>query len=272
MSKETPILFSAPMVRAILEGRKTQTRRIVRDPHGYPMHNPMSIHKMASVYPAAKSGWVFWYPDHEGLAEFTKQQYETGLDCPYGGPGDLLWVKETWGYLGQQWDSNRPEVETIFLKYWADESKRDLIVPNGEADKLTPKQNGIPDESVDRLTYCEWIDKWWERQKKKSARFMPKWAARIWLEITGRRLVRVQDISEEDAIAEGLIPLPDGPIPELPEPKDRRREIYPGERACEQYVFLWDSINAKRGYRWDANPWVWVVEFKLRQMPERSAK
>ena len=75
---------------------------------------------------------------------------------------------------------------------------------------------------------------------------MPKWAARIWLEVTGVRVERVQDISEEDAIAEGI---PRGAVQ------------YCGH-AIRLFRDLWDSINAKRGYPWEVNPWVWVVEFK----------
>jgi hypothetical protein len=91
VKNEHPILFSGPMVRAIREGRKTQTRRILKKalfPGG---------EWAGAVYPAREQGWIAWSPGKDaGLAEFTKKAYKEGFPCPYGEPGDRLWVRETW--------------------------------------------------------------------------------------------------------------------------------------------------------------------------------
>lgn len=140
--KERPILFSGEMVRAILEGRKTQTRRVIK---------PQPDSARNSVF--VKSGFE------------TKHGYE--IKCPYGQPGDRLWVRETWGL----WDTDPkdgPERAKIFYRA-TDENRRDL-------------------------RYQRW----------RPSIHMPRWASRINLEITNIRIERVQDITEEDAKAEGL--------------------------------------------------------------------
>lgn len=92
--KERPILFSGPMVQAIVEERKTQTRRVVKFPLGEPHGQGL-----VAAYPARLDGWIFWGPhDSPDLAEFTKRQYDHGIVCPYGVPGDRLWVRETWAW------------------------------------------------------------------------------------------------------------------------------------------------------------------------------
>lgn len=202
--KERPILFSGDMVRAILDGRKTQTRRVIK----YTFH-PVTREPAGAVHPAKISGWVAWYPsDAEGLAEFTRQQYNYGFECPYGTIGDRLWVRETWF----QWFE-----ETIY-----------------------------------RATETEENITWLEKHKTPSKQwrpsiFMPRWASRITLEITGVRVERVQDIHPVDCVNEGAS-MPD---------------IYLSlDTHIHRFQELWNSINAKRGYGWDTNPWVWVIEFK----------
>jgi len=179
--KSKPILFSGPMVRAILDGRKTQTRRVVKQ-----------------LLPENR---------REGLTISASM-------CPYGkprykrDPGDRLWVKESW-----------------IPAYFSD--KR----PGYRADWRDPED--IPEP------------KW------KPSLFMPRWASRITLEITGVRVERVKAISEDDAKAEGVEGdnVGDFGIP------------------CKEYVIpfadLWDSINGKKpGRSWADNPWVWVIEFE----------
>jgi hypothetical protein len=163
--KERPIIFNSEMVRAILDGRKTQTRRVIKP-------QPGDIHR-----------------------DLLRINYH----CPYGQPGDHLWVRETF-----QIDDNYPDM--VFYK--AD----DL------AGHISTKWN--------------------------SPIYMPRCDSRITLEITNRRVERVQDITEEDAMAEGV-----GRIAGLGE-----------YRQC--FKNLWDSINKKRDYGWDTNPYVWVIEFK----------
>jgi hypothetical protein len=183
------------MVRAILDGRKTQTRRVI-NPQPYYDTNP------------AGHNILIWKC---GGSARTSQ--EISGYCPYGQPGDRLWVRETWEYFE---DANSVE-HTIY-----------------KADN--------PDYS----------GKW------RPSIFMPRWASRITLEIVNVRVERVQDISEGDARAEGFPITWDGKPYDPPSPEIDRWQGYGGASFC----LKWNSINAKRGYGWDVNPWVWVVEFK----------
>ncbi len=194
--KERGIIFSGPMVRAILDGRKTQTRRVM---------NPQ--------------------PD---TCKVNVRNIPTGyLACPYGLPGDLLYVKETWA---------------------VDSAK---IVHYRASEASPPKEKLSSGREVRTI---------W-----RSSRFMPKWAARLWLRLTEVRVQRVQDISHEDCVAEGvyrdILPRcgdhPDlecwvwGPVP---------AHAYVASR--EAYEALWDAVNANRGFGWDENPWVWALTFE----------
>lgn len=201
--KERPILFSGEMVRAILDGRKTQTRRVCKVAY----HAGEWAH---AAHPARDGMPVFWWDGADGRsipgrAEFTQQAYETGAVCPYGQPGDRLWVRETWNCI----DTGRATQQQDWVRYRA---------TDGE-------------------------EMYW-----RSSIHMPRWASRITLEVVGVRVERIQDISEADAWAEGVTPAVS--------------VIIPHDAARRSFSGLWDSINAQRGYGWDANPWVWVVKFK----------
>lgn len=200
--KERPILFSGPMVRAILEHRKTQTRRVVK-PRPHSATNAMADGD--------------WWP-HRGRSynlghkskSFAK---DVGALCPCGTPGDRLWVRETWACLD-------PERRTPVL-YRASES---------------PLREYVWRPSI----------------------HMPRWASRITLDVTDVRVERLQDITEEDAKAEGVEQTSDGWW-RLP---DEAR--LPGENDCAShpraaFSALWESINGKGS--WAANPWVWVISF-----------
>ncbi len=189
--KERPILFSGPMVRAIMEGQKTQTRRVIglaqfgrSDTPGY--------------------GWTFRGTRNGGRGHLWQDfRHEQMLRlCKFGTPGDRLWVRETFS-----------DSEPVF--YRAD---------------------GIANDS----------DMRW-----KPSIFMPRELSRLTLEIVAVRVERVQDISHDDAVAEGCFRIE--PCAE-----------YPHGNAWGRLGFshLWDTINAVRGHGWENNPWVWVVEFK----------
>jgi hypothetical protein len=169
--REHPILFSGEMVRAILEGRKTMTRRVIKAPKGFA-------------------------PEYAGV----------DFGCPYGVPGDRLWVRETW-QIG-------PELQDVI--YAADEKWN---------------CNGV---YIPPAACRSW----------KPSIHMPRWASRITLEITGVRAERVKQITGSNLYAEG----------------------FPGEAKVGScfgwFVNLWDSLNAKRGFGWDVNPWVWIIEFR----------
>jgi hypothetical protein len=192
--KERPILFNAEMVRAIFDGRKTQTRRVVSD----------------KILDKANDGFIL-----DG---------EWHLWCPYGKVGDRLWVRETW----------QTDAEQRGLAYRSTDSKLNEDIP-------------------------------W-----KPSIHMPRWASRLTLEITDIRVERVQDISEEDAKAEGakMMPwfVPYG-CKDEGEHKyvDGLEAMIKNHKAIYRNGFatLWGSINASRGYSWTTNPWVWVVVFKV---------
>lgn len=181
-TRERPILFKGEMVRAILDGRKTQTRRVVKPQPKYGAFN-------------CDCDWdVYWYENDK----------EIHVRCPYGQPVDRLWVRETWTNADGEKD----------IRYRAEE----------------------------RAICCDALYRW------RPSIHMPRWASRITLEITSVRVERLQDISEEDAKAEGvsamLVPPDGGSWP-----------------YAQGFEYLWNSL-AKPGSTWANNPWVWVIEFK----------
>lgn len=205
-----PILFSGPMVCAILEGRKSQTRRVVKPQPPA----ECGIHYMIgneSWLPVEKRGplrhsWEAWGGP---LYESRPAGHMCGnhaVRCPYGVPGDRLWVRESW--------YSPPRPLNDCLGYVADGD-----YPHGMAYRVRPSIH------------------------------MPRCASRITLEITGVRVERLQDISEADCIAEGVETLG----------RDIGREA-PYDAAKLKYASLWESINGPGS--WDANPFVWVIEFK----------
>lgn len=210
MGKEYPILFSIEMVRAILAGQKTQTRRVVTPQVSYP--KPMKSH--AGLYLDAynkTNEWVWWGEDN--------RIYGTdSYFCPYGAPGDRLYVRESW---------NATSIDGV--------SWRDM--EGGLSQKLCFNWNVRYKANPDN-----------EGQKWLPSIFMPKVFARIWLCVTDVRVERAQDIKPMDCYHEGV---------DL-----HWNEPLFGDHSIMLFAELWDSINAKRGYGWGANPWVWVVEFE----------
>ncbi len=226
MSKERPIIFSGPMVRAILDGRKTMTRRVVK-----PQPESVCVH---GVSPFCGCNPIETTPD--GPAVLYACNGECNMQggewkpCPYGVPGDRLWVRETF---------NRDDNDAGAIWYRADHA----IVKHHRAIELNAKP--YPDVM--------------------SPLYMPRWASRITLEVVSVRVQRVHDISEADARAEGAVLVPDsvGDGPWYTHGGDANAYA----TARNSFWALWDSINAKRGYGWDANPWVWVIEFKQVKQP-----
>ncbi|KKL77459.1 hypothetical protein LCGC14_2034700 [marine sediment metagenome] len=218
MLKERPILFSGEMVRAMLEGRKTQTRRVMRVQPYWVNSEYTGGHWMISGYEAGECIYTGPFKPAEEVKYGPGSCYPYS-GCQYGLPGDCLWVRETWKAEKNIYES-RPCVSVNF------KASPDIV-------KVVLFEEDIfPSLSV--------INKW------KSSIHMPRWASRINLEITAIRVERVQEISAADARAEGIYPT---------HPEDAMGLI-------SNFHILWDSINAKRGYPWVDNPWVWVVEFK----------
>ena len=206
---EKPIIFSGPMVRAILDGRKTQTRRVI---------------KKASAEPDGRirfgnpcSGEI--YIDDDSF----KERAPTSVYANFHA-GDRLWVRETCSAV---------------------ESHDGLDCVRYDADQVWMPIEGTPDAA------SQWVELYHYRSKRGAtvpSIHMPRWASRITLEITNIHAERLQDISEEDAVAEG-VDVPLGP----PE--------WPTLLAIDAFRNLWDSIYARK-HPWGANPWVWVIEFR----------
>ena len=210
--KERPILFSGPMVRAILDGRKTMTRRVVKP---QPHEGVDAVECQDQIIVGMN------VPDQSGFAMMRGGVIESeAIRCPYGEPGDRLWVREThkgWlTYQGQQ-----------VVQYAASGTKQYHV----------DRPEGHPEGGMLNGECC--ADKW------RPSIHMPRWASRINLEITGVRVERLQDITDADALAEGAC---------HPDPR--------AKDGCYRSAFegLWESINGAAS--WDANPFVWVVEFR----------
>lgn len=181
------------MVRALLDGSKTQTRRIVKP----------------------KSGTV-------SFAQ-SIQKY-----CPYGQPGDRLWVRETWRHTASSLDEARAISEDI-MSGSAVDWRADYVERLIKTGQFTREDAEVSSD----------FETW------KPSIHMPRWASRILLEITNVRVERLQDISEADATAEGTPHSLNHPA---------------GRTATENYLHLWECINGDDS--WELNPWVWVIEFK----------
>lgn len=194
--KERPILFSGLMVRAIIEGRKTVTRRIAK-----PVKHP----DLGNIYtPGA-------------LVLESEPQHVIERACPYGQPGDRLWVRETFAVYGDE--------KMAAIHYRADRPH---------------------DVGRKGMGY-------------KPSIHMPRWACRILLEITAVRIERLQDITEQQAEAEG-VERPEN-ITNVDVWDGAERELFNAmNQPRARFVRLWGDINGSDS--WKANPWVWVVEFK----------
>lgn len=211
--KLTPILFSTPMVQAILEGRKTQTRRIIKSKH----ESGLYAVSTAKYEPDCRG-----YYHNRSVQSLDWDEGSCGdILCPYGEVGDVLWVRETWCKT-----LDVDEFEDGYL-YKAEGS------------------TAFQDSDGDIIDLVKW----------KPSIHMPKAACRIWLEITDIRVEGLQDISEEDAIAEGIwldtTVLPNGyTLYGMPH----------WNTAKECYSVLWEEINGPKS--WELNPYVWCLSFK----------
>ncbi len=216
--KERPILFSAPMVRAILEGRKTVTRRAISPKLVNRFDEPRGPADVASGYPFVEC--------EDGYCPATNL-------CPYGQTGDRLWVRETW-YCDHFEVQKGPYLQPVDM-HDLDQSREDGELVYA-ADGLAPYEQEQP----------TW----------KPSIHMPRWVSRILLEITDARVERLQDISEEQAKAEGVRLYTDHS--ELGDWWHVEGiETYSADPR-KSFELLWNSV----GGDWNANPWVWVVEFK----------
>lgn len=202
---EKPIVFSPTMVKAILDGGKTQTRRFIKK------QPPYWIRSM---------NWI-----------------ETGdadIKCPYE-IGDILWVKEDHAFCDRE-----------ILGYDVDEPCH--VVYKSDQKVVYHDVNGH--RYLDANLISDSIRKW------RHAMYMPKWASRIRLKINNLRAERVQDISPEDCISEGIYETNDGAYTF---PESGFRALSP----VDSFKWLWNGVHLKADRKWDDNPWVWVVEFEV---------
>lgn len=257
MKKEIPILFSTPMVLAILARRKTMTRRILSPQPVFDhlkigpfMDEPQDLYIWNKYGLNKKKGLTFYAWKNDEF-EFPYEMLEC---CPYGEPGDLLWVKETfyaWGYWRQtDKRGKKGRFKWEFVDCTLLEGGHYLY----EGDNLN--HMGV-------TTVRDGKKHWY----KRPSLFMPKEAARIWLERTKTGVERLQDISGEDAKAEGILSYKG--IDNRPRYKDYMADAsgygdpehdYPTVGiAVTSFCTLWEKINGTES--WAANPWVWVVSF-----------
>ena len=218
--KERPILFSGEMVKAILDGIKTQTRRVIKN---QPIIGPsLSEESLLRSRPMRRVKY-----EYMGNSDGNEISLK-----PFAFPGDQLWVKESFA-LSRTWDDRKPG---------------DILPDPGVEYKAGGTSLG---NNVDRLV---------DRGKWRPSIFMPRWASRITLEVKDIRVERLQKINESDARAEGLrIPVDEKGHALIcvthPRPVD-------GIGFKAEFASLWEQINSKRGYGWEVNPFVWVVEFE----------
>jgi hypothetical protein len=239
--KERPILFSGPMVQAILDGAKTQTRRVVKpqpkirergDRHGA-WYRVDSVGDLVDNSQPETGLLAYYGRCWDGIHRLASDI----IACPYGQPGDRLWVRETWAHYQTVNHARRPdgrsfsEVSDGMAGYRAD--GHDTIEDFRNHVRMT---SGCDLEAVEINA-----DRW------RPSIHMPRWASRILLEIADVRVQRLQDISEEDAKAEGCY-------------AKTYRDGRGHEPASVDFRYLWESINGAGS--WDANPWVWAISFR----------
>ncbi len=222
--KSRPILFSGSMVRALLDDTKTQTRRVGK------IQSQDFVGLKAEAVRHATLGYQIQatydaYPGR-GTARHAI------CACPFGQPGDQLWVRETW-YCDDYRVSRGPYLKPDDLD----------VVEARECGTLVYAADGLAPYETEQPAWRPSIH-------------MPRWASRITLEVTGVRVERLQDISEADAIAEGV--QCDSTIEYRSAKTEDGKLLH--SHAVDQYRALWESINGPGS--WDLNPWVWVIEFR----------
>lgn len=250
--KERPIIMGAESVLAILAGTKTQTRRVIT-----PQPPPADPAQPYSLDPrVALAVGSYNLNDYDALPKepgvvttFGAVGYvrdrcgQTEWRCPYGVPGDRLWVKEAWAIQGF---TGIGRGGAPFAPPAA--CHPDTLVEGTICYRADQRAEGFDHERGLPLTIA--AGRVAGTAAWRSPLFMPRWASRLTLAITAIRAEPLQSIGEEDARAEGMVPEPD--------------DVFnrPWQRsALLPFREHWNALNAKRGYPWASNPFVWVVEF-----------
>jgi hypothetical protein len=220
-----PILFSTPMVQAILDGSKTMTRRVCK---------PVIEHDVVRIDVMKNGDWYF--KKYLGYRPCSGHDISGTICRPPYKLGDVLWVRETWtcirnidnGHEDYFYAANKLDYDTVSTTYLCD------------------------DEGFETGRPFPW----------KPSIHMPKKLARLFLRVTDVRAERVQDITEADSIAEGIEWFEKSKMATCFVKGINQGNTAIGSTAVEVYKCLWDSLNVKRGYGWDKNPWVWVYTFE----------
>lgn len=238
---EHGVLFTAPMVQAIQKGNKTQTRRVCK------ADVPEHVKDFCSYYHPKPGHWLYGWDDTE------KCLLDWAAKSPYGGPGDRIWVRETffaWGRWETRFSAKKGRDEWHFIDMTTETGNSYLYAADGvrNTQAFIKRRGGV-------------LPMYWQRP----AIFMPRVASRITRELSGIRVERLNDITEADARAEGVYsvehfwrdteyPLPN--VAYMPMPGWHTKY----SSAVAAYEALWEHINGPGS--WSANPWVWVNEFK----------
>lgn len=231
---ERPILFSGPMVRAILEGRKTQTRRVL---------TPQPAQNSAGLWCASGPGFDYQVSSDQ-LAIAHPVRFEND---------DLLYVREAW---------RTPES----LDHLSPNQIQEQILDLGYRGVWCPRVT-----EADNLAH-QWSEEDGFREDEPCGRLrqgmhMPRWASRLTLKVTDVRVQRLQEISEEDALAEGICKwVEESDHTPWGNGSDLDRHLLVSVTygsAVKAFNHLWDSLNEKRGFGWDTNPWVVAITFEV---------
>lgn len=217
---DRPILFSGPMVHAILAGEKTVTRRILNP-------QPPAWATRVGVSAFTKPGHLSARGHHPELGSTA----ETSIKRRFA-RGDSLWVRETWGF---------------------DSGVRVDFKPSGRRDL----------SGMDLLAHTLYHADGGDAPRWRPSIYMPRWASRLTLEVTGVTAERLQDITEEQAKAEGATPFGSSLGADQRIAGEDRGRTHGNHPYTLAYAVLWDELNADRGFGWATNPWVWAVSFRV---------
>ncbi|OYF73019.1 hypothetical protein CI612_27805 [Klebsiella quasipneumoniae subsp. similipneumoniae] len=241
--KERGMIFNSEMVRAILDGRKTQTRRIMKV---QPESNQLGLLLITDSTKHSDIGKYHWAESNATGNHVRSKLFSS----PFGAVGERIWVRETWATLGNE--------EGCYVDW------EDNLCKGDERSAARIYRASCEQRPGDYGLWSIPDDAYWKPHTKehkfegawRPSIHMPRWASRILLEITDVRVERLNAISEEDARAEGII---DGGCLNCGEPEPCGC-ANPEPDATDAFAYLWQSIYGQEN--WNANPWVWVIEFK----------
>lgn len=256
--KEHPILFSTPMVQANIEGRKSQTRRVM----------DFCKRVNSGFFDEIEFRELKLFKDNTFRAIFDTSGNPFSIKCPFGQPGDLLWVRESFRLAGWDFENGTMTIEykdgkiKIVMAYDPTEDSMWLL---DQVESL--ESNGFIEPVLEEERYV-FTDK---TQPFKPSILMPKEAARIWLEVEEIRVERLQNISEEDAIAEGISQVDTTPALYNNYLNGLKTAMWPGYGSLTKTIGFTNPVDSFRSLfekingpvSWLRNPWIWVVKYKV---------